>query len=709
MDLMNLVATLSLDASDFSKGLDLAGDLMQKFASAVVGFGKDVINTGMGFDKQMSAVQAVLGKTEGTMENMERLRGFALEQAHDSIFTAEQTGQAYYYMGMAGWKTEQMLTGLPGVMNLAAASGEDLGRVSDIVTDSITAFGLTANDVTSYVDILAQTATNANTDVSRMGETFKYVAPIAGQLGFGVDDVAVSIGLMANAGIKGGMAGTALRNIFTRISTDAGATSKQLGALGIMTEKLGVQFYDSEGNARDWSTVLGETREAWKGLSQEEQIAYAKTIASQRGMAGWLALMNASEEDFEQLTKSIEESTGAAQEMADVKLDNLWGDTVKFNSALDVLKVAIFDDVKGPMREIVQDATTSIDNIRDAIEKDGLTGGIEQVGTEIERLSEKFQPILESLGKALVPVITTMIETVAESTGPIIKLGVAIGEGIMEGITQALQTTDNPLFQSLAKILGLQDNSMGLLGGVFGSFSMPEEQIAEINALGPVEIPVKPEIEGGAESIREAIAKAAANGFNTVEIDGEILTLKDAAQLATDIENGAAGAGAAIATDIGTDLSGVDTSGMESKIGSAGTTAGPKVASAIQTALSLASFAISVKANVSGLPTEHNARAMNVGRIFRNPTIFGAAQGALQMAGDAGPEAVVGTNSLTHMIREAVAYGMRSYAVSAPSAPVSAQPIVLQVNGKTLGRVMAGDNAAAAAGYNKSIAMGYGG
>ena len=269
MDLFSLKAILELDSNPFVKGLKSAGDLMVAFASGVANFGKDVVKTGMGFDQQMSAVQAVLGKTEGTMENMERLREFGLDQARTSIFTAEDTAKAYYYMGMAGWKTEQMLAGLPGVMNLAAASGEDLARVSDIVTDSITAFGLSADDVTDYVNILAQTATNSNTDVARMGETFKYVAPVAGALGFSVEDVALSIGLLASAGIKGSQAGTTLRNIFTRIATNAGATSKSLGALDILTAKLGVRFYDAAGNARDWGDVLTELRTAWKGMGEE--------------------------------------------------------------------------------------------------------------------------------------------------------------------------------------------------------------------------------------------------------------------------------------------------------------------------------------------------------------------------------------------------------------------------------------------------------
>ena len=401
MDLFNLQATLGLNASSFIAGIGNAQQLFANFAGAVVGFAGDVMRTGMGFDESMAAVRAVLGEQEGTVENMNRLREFGLDQARKSIFTAEDTADAYTYMGMAGWKSEQMLKGLPGIMQLAAASGEDLGNVSDIVTDSITAFGLTADDVQGYVDILAQTATNANTSVGLMGETFKYVAPIAGSLGADVDDVAVSIGLMANAGIKGSMAGTALRSIMTRISTNAGKTSSKMGALDIITKKLGVSFWDSSGKMRDWGEFIDDVREKWAKLSDEEQVAYAKTIASQYGMSGWLALMNAGVDDVEKLTKAINEAEGAAERMSEIRLDSLAGDVDLFHSSLNVLKIAIYDDVNSPLREVVQFATQALDDITDAIGANGLQGGLDMLSVYIDMLAENesVTKLLESIGQ----------------------------------------------------------------------------------------------------------------------------------------------------------------------------------------------------------------------------------------------------------------------------------------------------------------------
>ena len=251
-------------------------------------------------------------------------------------------------MAMAGWKTKDMLGGIEGVMNLAAASGEELGSVSDIVTDAMTAFGMAADGTTNgianathFADVLAQASSNANTNVGMMGETFKYVAPVAGSLGYSLEDTATMIGIMANSGIKASNAGTALRSIMTRLSTDAGASSKQLGALGILTERLGVEFYDSSGKTRELAAVIGETREAWKGLTQEEQNNYAKKIAGQSGISGFLSLMNAEQKDFDKLTESIQNADGAAEEMAKKKLDNYAGQITLFQSAFDGLQTEI--------------------------------------------------------------------------------------------------------------------------------------------------------------------------------------------------------------------------------------------------------------------------------------------------------------------------------------------------------------------------------
>ncbi|MBQ6208014.1 MAG: phage tail tape measure protein, partial [Oscillospiraceae bacterium] len=282
----------------------------------------DCVSVTADFQESMSNVKAL---SQASNSEMSALSGLAKELGATTKFTAKQSADAMGYMAMAGWTAEDMLQGLPGVMSLAAASGEDLAMVSDIVTDSLSGFGLTAADSAHYADILAAAATSANTNVAYMGDTFKYAASVAGALNVSAEDTAEAIGVMANAGIKGSMAGSSLRSILLRLATDAGASSTKLGALGVLTEELGVNFYDAEGNVRDFTTVLDETRVAWAKLSAEEQASYGKTIAGQYAVSGWLALMNATPDSIDKVRYSIDNCTGAAERMSKIKLDNLNG------------------------------------------------------------------------------------------------------------------------------------------------------------------------------------------------------------------------------------------------------------------------------------------------------------------------------------------------------------------------------------------------
>lgn len=563
MDLFNLVGKVTVDTTDAIDKLYGVSTIVSGLIGGAKQFAKDVITTGSGFDYQMSAVQAVLGKTEGTQENMNKLRAFGLEVAKDSIFTAEETATAYYYMGMAGWKTEKMIAGLPGIIALAAASGEDLGTTSDIVTDSLTAFGYGADQATRFADVLAAAATNSNTDVARMGATFKYVAPAAGSLGYSIEDVAISIGLMASAGIKGSQAGTGLRNIFTRIATNAGETKNQIGALTVVEDELGVAFYDSNKRARPWLDVLTDMRQAWneidpdkqrqvaeafgmvgtegmtaeesmsafgesldewesswagasrtaeyaefmKGmeptlnelgittrncngdlldfseiaksarknvanLSDEDKMFYANRVASLRALPGFLAMMQATDEEFEQIRDSIYNSEGSAQWAANTRLDNLLGDVKKFNSALDVLKIAIFDDIKGPLRDVVQFGTGALNRIRIAFEKGSFEEGIKQLGTEIETFVTEYGPMFEQLGTTIAPLITTFLNTVAPAFSSLaITIGDSIGGGIIAGIAGALQNSNDPTIRALATMIPqmlLHDVENPGKGGLWG-------------------------------------------------------------------------------------------------------------------------------------------------------------------------------------------------------------------------------------------------
>ena len=387
----------------------------------------------------MSGVAAISG---ATAEEMALLSEKAKEMGASTKFTAKEAGDAMGYMAMAGWKANDMLDGLEGVMNLAAASGEDLAATSDIVTDALTAFGMTASDSGRFADILAVAASNANTNVAMMGDTFKYVAPVAGALGYSAEDTAVAIGLMANSGIKASQAGTTLRSILTRLSTDAGASSTKLGALGVLTEQLGVSFYNVDGSARELNKVLADTRAAWNGLSEAQQISYASTIAGQEGMSGWLALMNAAEGDVQKLTANVDNCTGAAERMANIRLDNLNGQLTLLNSAWEALQVTIGEQFNPELRKSAEIGTEVLTWVNGFVQEHpalvkGLTAAAGAIGagavalTGVAATTKVLIPLMGALTAATpgVNIIMGVTAAVAGVVGVVTALGAAAESG----------------------------------------------------------------------------------------------------------------------------------------------------------------------------------------------------------------------------------------------------------------------------------------
>jgi TP901 family phage tail tape measure protein len=330
--------------------------------TAVAGIAAYAVNVGTSFESQMSTVKAITGATG---DDFQALRDKAKQLGADTKYTATQVGEAMQYMGMAGWKTDQILAGISSVMDLASASGEDLGTVSDIVTDDMTAFGISLKGISTeeaqkrvehFSDVLAAAATSTNTDVAKMGETFKYAGAVAGALGYSIDDVAVATGLMANAGIKADQAGTSLRSLFTRLVKP---TKESQDAI----DKLHLSITNSDGSMRSFADLMQDMRKGFAGMTQDEKAFYAAELAGQRGMSGLLAIVNATQSDFDDTTKAIQNCAGATKEMAAIKLDNLQGDVDIFKSALEGLGIEIYDQAVTPMRSVVQTGTSLINMI----------------------------------------------------------------------------------------------------------------------------------------------------------------------------------------------------------------------------------------------------------------------------------------------------------------------------------------------------------
>lgn len=323
----------------------LVADGIRKAIDASKDFIKETINVGKAFDSSMSQVKAISGATE---DELEALRKKAKEMGANTKFSASQVADAFNYMAMAGWKTEDMLNGIEGVLNLAAASGEDLATTSDIVTDALTAMGYSAKDAGKLADVMASASSNANTNVSMMGETFKYAASVSGALGYSMEDTAIAIGLMANSGIKASQAGTSLRSIMQRLATDTSSCQKEL-------KKFGVEVINTDGSIKPLKNIMDDMRKAFSKLSEEQQINLAKTVAGTEAMSGLLAIVNAAPEDYEKLTKAVNESTGAAKKMSDTMQDDLNGDLTSFGSTVESIQISIYEKLKPSLRQGTQD------------------------------------------------------------------------------------------------------------------------------------------------------------------------------------------------------------------------------------------------------------------------------------------------------------------------------------------------------------------
>lgn len=362
----------------------LMGTSMQMAGAAGIGFGiYDAVKGYMDFEQEMSAVKAISGATE---EEFQRLNDAAMKMGAETKFSAKESAQALEYMGMAGWKTDEMIAGLPGVMNLAAASGEDLGRVSDIVTDAMTSFKLSASDAAMFADVLAATATSSNTNVGKMGYTFQYVAPLAGALGYTIQDTALAIGAMADAGIKGEQAGTSLRALLTRM---ASPTKDSAAAMA----KLGLSVTDSTGKMRPLRDILADIRAGFKKLTPAEQAQVAADLAGQEAMSGLLGIVNETDDKYDSLAESIDKSTGAAKKMADIRMDNLAGDLEYLSGDWDAFTMSLMKgNTSNGLREFVKEADKLLSDFSGNVEKNGLgvRSILSLIGEGIKDLKDKF-------------------------------------------------------------------------------------------------------------------------------------------------------------------------------------------------------------------------------------------------------------------------------------------------------------------------------
>lgn len=403
------VAAAKMEA--FGSKATAAGNSLRGLTIATGLLGGMAVRTTAEFDSSMSKVSAVSGATG---KDFDKLRDKAREMGSKTKFSASEAAEAMNYMAMAGWKTGEMLSGIEGIMNLAAASGEDLATTSDIVTDGLTAMGYSAKDAGRMADVMAAASSNANTNVSMMGETFKYAAAVAGTMGYSMEDVALATSLMANSGIKASQAGTSLRSIISRMAAPTKQVSQAMKAIG-------VEMTNADGTARPFRDVMVDLRKGMAGLTETEQAQIASTIAGKNAMSGFMAIVNASDSDFNKLADAIDNSEGAAAKMAETMQDNLGGQVTILKSQMQELAISVGDTLVPMAKKAVKAAQKLTDWFNN------LSAGGKDAAVKMGLLAGAAGPMLLVMG-GTAKVFSGSVKAIASAKGALAAMTVVEGE-----------------------------------------------------------------------------------------------------------------------------------------------------------------------------------------------------------------------------------------------------------------------------------------
>lgn len=434
--------TLSSSTASFSQKISSIGSAVSTTGSTltksltvpIAGLGTAATKLAADFEGAMSKVEAISGSTE---EEMSQLTDKAIEMGAKTKFSAKESADAFTYMAMAGWDAEQMMSGIAGIMSLAAADGLDLATTSDIVTDALTAFGLQASDSAEFADALAMASSAANTNVAMLGESFKYVAPVAGSLGYDYRDIAVALGLMANSGIKASQAGTTLRAALTRL-VKPGDT-----ALNLM-EEYNISMTKADGSMKSYAEVMDMLRDKLGGLTEAEQAKAAAVLFGQEAMSGMLAIINASEGDYQKLTDAIYNSKGAAEEMASVMMDNLSGAIEQFLGALESLAIKVGTAMIPVIRQITEFITGLVEKLNTLSDEQ-----IQMIVT-IAAVVAAIGPLLLIIGKVI-----SAIASIGSAIGSIITVGgkvLSFGATLISGLTKVAGVITGVVIPAIASI-----------------------------------------------------------------------------------------------------------------------------------------------------------------------------------------------------------------------------------------------------------------
>ena len=450
MDLLNLVAKLSIDSSGFDKGLSsaktavssLGTGIKKGFATvtkvtalavtaastAVVGFGKSAVTAGSQFDTSMSQVAATMGKSTDEIKD---LREFAKKMGRETAFSASEAADALNYMALAGYDSKTSMSMLPNVLNLAAAGSIGLAEASDMVTDAQSALGLSLDDTSKLVNKMAKASSKTNTSVAQLGEAILTVGGTAKNLKGGTTELSTALGLLADNGVKGAEGGTALRNIILSLSAPTGSAAKALKALG-------VEVFDEQGNMRDLESIFTDLNASLSTMSQGEQTQALNKIFNKVDLKSVNALLGTSVGRWDEVTKEIDNATGSAQKMADTQLDTLAGDITKFKSALEGAQIETSEKLTPSLREFVQLGTTGISEMTTAFKEDGLEGLMAAFGETLNKGIELIISKMPEIISAGVTLLETLIEGIESNLDQVIEASSTIISTLSEAAIENL-------------------------------------------------------------------------------------------------------------------------------------------------------------------------------------------------------------------------------------------------------------------------------
>ena len=460
MNLFELFVKIGADISGAQDGIKKVGDeatsLNSKLANAAKGFGKFAVKAigwastavsaiggyvtkvGADFESAMSEVSAISGATGA---DLDALTQKAKEMGASTKFSASESAEAFKYMAMAGWETSDMLDGISGVMNLAAASGEDLAEVSDIVTDAITAFGLQASDSAHFADVLAAASNSANTNVAMLGGSFKYVAPVAGALGYSIEDVSVALGMMANSGIKAEMAGRSLRSMLSRLASPTEDVEEAFAQLGLSASEA---LTNADGSMKPLSETIEILRGSMSGLDEATKASVASGIAGTEAMSGLLAIVNSSDADFEKLTESIANADGTAQRMAETMEDNLEGAITIMKSAVEGFGISLYETFSVKAKDGVKTLTDYISRLQKAFESGGMQGLLtefDSVMTDALGVVTEYLPKIISVGGSVVGSLANgIVRNLPALADAALEIVFQFSDSIIDGIPNLIST-----------------------------------------------------------------------------------------------------------------------------------------------------------------------------------------------------------------------------------------------------------------------------